>query len=65
MHLISIRKLRDDAATYPDIAQAIEAWYTVVKKAKWNKLEDVRKIYVRLKQLVISLFLISWVTSID
>lgn len=45
MHLISIRKLRDDAAMYPDISQVIETWYTVVKKADWEKLEDVRKIY--------------------
>jgi mRNA interferase HigB len=45
MHLISIRKLRNDAAMYPDITQALEAWYTVVKKADWTNLEDVRKIY--------------------
>ncbi|MDB9312367.1 type II toxin-antitoxin system HigB family toxin [Spirulina sp. CS-785/01] len=45
MHLISIRKLRDDAAMYPDLSQVIEAWYAVVKKAKWEHLEDVRKIY--------------------
>lgn len=25
--------------------KVIEAWYTVVKKAKWKNLEDVRKIY--------------------
>lgn len=45
MHLISIQSLRKDATTYADITQAIEAWYAVVKKAKWEKLEDVRKIY--------------------
>jgi mRNA interferase HigB len=45
MHLISIRNLRDDAAMYPDIGQVIEVWYAVVKQAKWNNLEDVRKIY--------------------
>ncbi|MBT9316015.1 type II toxin-antitoxin system HigB family toxin [Leptothoe spongobia] len=45
MHLISIRKLRDDVAKYPDISQAIEAWYAVVKKANWEKLEDLRRIY--------------------
>ncbi len=45
MHLISIRKLRNDAAIYPDISQAIEAWYGVVKNAQWKKLEDVRTIY--------------------
>ena len=45
MHLISIRKLRNEAAMYPDISRAIEDWYTVVKKAEWEKLEDVRAIY--------------------
>ncbi len=45
MHLISIRKLRDDTAKYPDTKQVIEAWYTVAKKARWQNLEDVRKIY--------------------
>lgn len=45
MHLISIRKLRDDAVMHPDISQVIETWYAVVKKADWEKLEDVRKIY--------------------
>ena len=45
MHLISIRKLRDDAAIYPDIGPVIENWYSVVKKANWKNLEDVREIY--------------------
>jgi mRNA interferase HigB len=45
MHLIAIRNLRDDAARYPDVVQAIEVWYTVARKATWENLEDVRKIY--------------------
>lgn len=45
MHLISIRKLRNDASLYSDVSQAIEAWYAVVKKANWKNLEDVKKIY--------------------
>ncbi len=45
MHLISIRQLRDDADAYPDVSHAIVAWYAVVRKAKWQRLEDVRKIY--------------------
>lgn len=45
MHLIAIRNLRDDAARYPDVVQAIEAWYAVARKAIWENLEDVRKIY--------------------
>jgi len=45
MHLISIRQLRNDAAKYPDVGQTIEAWYAVARKANWDNLEDVRKIY--------------------
>ncbi|MFM7367595.1 MAG: type II toxin-antitoxin system HigB family toxin, partial [Sphaerospermopsis kisseleviana] len=45
MHLISIRTLRNDAAKYPDIKKQIEDWNTTVKKAEWQNLEDVRKVY--------------------
>jgi mRNA interferase HigB len=45
MHLISIRNLRIDTSDYPDIKKQIDDWYTTVKKAGWNNLEDVRKVY--------------------
>ncbi len=45
MHLISIRTLREDTAKYPDIKKQIDSWYLTVKKAEWQNLEDVRKIY--------------------
>ncbi len=45
MHLIAIRKLREDANIYPDVGQAIEAWYAVVKNAQWRNLEEVRLVY--------------------
>jgi len=45
MHLISIRKLRQDAAIHADSNQAVESWYAVVRKASWKNLEDVRRIY--------------------
>ncbi|MBE9159626.1 type II toxin-antitoxin system HigB family toxin [Nodosilinea sp. LEGE 06152] len=45
MHLISIRKLRNDVAKYPDVKQVVEAWYSVAKKARWENLEDIRQIY--------------------
>ncbi|MBK1985968.1 type II toxin-antitoxin system HigB family toxin [Sphaerospermopsis aphanizomenoides BCCUSP55] len=45
MNLISIRTLRNDAAKYPDIKKQIDSWYEIVKKAEWQNLEDVRKIY--------------------
>ncbi len=45
MHLIAIRKLREDANVYPGVGQAIEAWYQIVKSARWRNLEDVRLVY--------------------
>ena len=45
MHLIAIRKLREDAKVYPDVLQVIELWYQVIKKAQWRNLEEVRLVY--------------------
>jgi mRNA interferase HigB len=45
MHLISIRTLREDAAIYPDAKKQVDSWNAIVKKAEWQNLEDVRKIY--------------------
>ena len=45
MHLISVRNLRQDAAQFPDATQAIESWYATVRKANWDKLEDVKRVY--------------------
>ncbi|HEY9643136.1 MAG TPA: type II toxin-antitoxin system HigB family toxin [Coleofasciculaceae cyanobacterium] len=45
MHLISIRALRTDAALYPDAKKPVDDWYAIVKKAEWQTLEEVRRIY--------------------
>ncbi|NJR67000.1 MAG: type II toxin-antitoxin system HigB family toxin [Leptolyngbyaceae cyanobacterium CRU_2_3] len=45
MHLISIRALRTDAALHPDVKKPVDDWYATVKKAEWQNLEDVRRIY--------------------
>ncbi|NJL19866.1 MAG: type II toxin-antitoxin system HigB family toxin [Leptolyngbyaceae cyanobacterium SM1_3_5] len=45
MHLISIRNLRNDAARYADVSKQIDNWFANVKKANWQSLEDVRKVY--------------------
>jgi mRNA interferase HigB len=45
MHLISVRNLRRDAARYPDVKKQVDDWSTTVRKANWEKLEDVRQIY--------------------
>ncbi len=45
MHVITISKLRKDAARYSDIKNQIESWNAIVNQAKWDNLEDVHKIY--------------------
>ena len=45
MHLIAIRNLRKDTATYPDVKKQIESWYSTIKKASWENLEQVRQTY--------------------
>jgi mRNA interferase HigB len=45
MHLISIRNLRQDSSRYPHLKKAIDEWYSILRKAQWQSLEDVRRIY--------------------
>ncbi|NCJ07587.1 type II toxin-antitoxin system HigB family toxin [Synechococcales cyanobacterium C] len=45
MHLISIRNLRKDSSQYPHLKQIINEWYSTLRKAEWQSLEDVRRIY--------------------
>jgi mRNA interferase HigB len=45
MHLIAISRLRHDADLYPDVTRKIEDWYSTVRGADWQNLEDVRRIY--------------------
>ena len=45
MHLISIRNLRQDSSRYPHLKKVIDEWYSILKKADWQSLEDVRRIY--------------------
>ncbi len=45
MHLIAIRNLRRDSASYADVVKPVEQWYTTVKAAQWLNLEHVRSIY--------------------
>ena len=45
MKLISDRNLRNDSKQYSNVNKQIDDWSATVKQAKWQKLEDVRKIY--------------------
>lgn len=45
MHLISIGKLRAEAAQYPDVSRQIQDWYNFIRKNELTCLEDVRLVY--------------------
>jgi mRNA interferase HigB len=45
MHLISIRNLRQDSSRYPHLKKVIDEWYSILRKAQWQSLEDVRRIF--------------------
>jgi mRNA interferase HigB len=45
MHLISIRNLRQDSSRYPHLKKVIDEWYSILRKAQWRSLEDVRRIF--------------------
>lgn len=45
MHLITDRNLRADAAQYPNVKNQVDAWLVTVRKAEWQNLEEVRRIY--------------------
>jgi mRNA interferase HigB len=45
MHLISFKRLRVDAAKFPDVSRQIQDWYDVVKTVDWQNLEEVRETF--------------------
>ncbi len=45
MHVITRKRLKDFAARHPDAGEPLNAWYRVVRRARWGNLRDVRVIY--------------------
>ncbi len=45
MRLIAINKLKKSASKYPDVANQIDEFYTIIKQAQWNNLEDVKQTF--------------------
>lgn len=45
MNVISFKRIRDFTALHSDSASSLRAWYTVVKKAKWQSLAEVKRVY--------------------
>lgn len=45
MHLISASKLKQSVSKYPDVSKTIQAFCKAVKKAQWQNLAEVQKVY--------------------
>lgn len=45
MHLISIGKLKEASALYPNVEKVIETFYTKVETSTWQNLIDVQEDY--------------------
>ena len=45
MNVISKATLDEEGRRFPNAAGWLRAWYAVARKARWEKLEDVRRVY--------------------
>ncbi|CAN1210746.1 Toxin RelE [Tumidithrix helvetica PCC 7403] len=45
MHIIAKKTLREFFDFHADSKSALDSWYQVVSKAKWQHISDVRKVY--------------------
>ena len=45
MHVISRKRLLEAANKHGDLSVPLDAWYRIAKKAQWNSLEDVHRVF--------------------
>lgn len=45
MHVISYRRLREYAEKHADVRDALDNWYKVASKAKWENLVEVQAVF--------------------
>jgi mRNA interferase HigB len=45
LHVISRKKLLDAAEKHGDLREALDVWYRISKKAEWENLMDVRRVF--------------------
>jgi mRNA interferase HigB len=45
MNVISFKRIREFTSRHRDAEAALKAWYTTVKKARWQNLAEVKKVY--------------------
>jgi mRNA interferase HigB len=46
VHVISRKRLKEAAERHPDVESALDAWFRIAKKARWQNLADVRRTFV-------------------
>ncbi len=47
MHVISRKKLKEAANRHNDLEAPLDVWFRIAKRASWQTLADVRKIFSR------------------
>jgi mRNA interferase HigB len=45
MRIITRKRLREFAQRHPDAAEPLRQWYRLFREAKWENLQDVRRVY--------------------
>ncbi|HMD98620.1 MAG TPA: type II toxin-antitoxin system HigB family toxin [Terriglobia bacterium] len=45
MHVISYKAIREYKGAWPEAASALDNWYRVVTRAKWNNFTEVRQVF--------------------
>ena len=45
VHVISRRKLLEAARRHADLGEPLDVWYRIAKKAEWENLMDVRRMF--------------------
>ena len=45
MRILSYKTLKEASAKYSNLMPALNAWYRIANKAKWEKLDDIRKVW--------------------
>ena len=45
MNVISFKRIRNFSSLHRDAASPLKAWYTVVKRARWQNLAELKQVY--------------------
>lgn len=45
MHIITRRRLNEFAEKYPEVRNALAAWYQAIKRSDFSSIEEIRDVY--------------------